>query len=63
MCYIFLGYHGVDGPLTVSENKGNVIVDLLKKAFQERGVASQVDVNGETGEGKTACISITVEPR
>ena len=54
----FKGYHGVDGPLTVSDNKGNVIVDLLKKAFLERGVASPVDLNGETGEGETSCIRL-----
>ena len=55
---MFVGYHGVDGPLTVSDNEGNVIVDLLKKAFRERGVAGPVDLNGETGEGKIACIRL-----
>ena len=55
---MFLGYHGVDGPLTVSDNKGNVISDQLEKAFQERGFSRLIDLNGDTGEGETACIRL-----
>ena len=38
--------------------RGIVIADLLKKAFQERGFSTLIDVNGDTGEGETACIRL-----